>query len=275
VPSRTEEDWNHWKDSVMAEVLSLDAEESRNALAAYFEGSAPLTTPKNREDIPDSFIYQQIVRLSRRSEQIAAISNDDKMYSALSQIENLTTFRTLPEFLGSDFASDLISTLEERELLRDLTSFLQANVSSLDSEIQTNGGDEICGVGLPFDDPQSNPSEHTISSYHVPSEITFSFDDLTSYGDGEFSLPFTFEDDVLVTFFIDKHEYWAMEDAEVISVSPWNDYVFEAEESTRVHVEGILRIIAPIEDDTPISSLNYGDFEIAIDSITDITPMGE
>lgn len=49
-----------WANDIGALRQELTIEQSRGALEAYFQGSAPLTEPKKRNDIPDSFIFQAI-----------------------------------------------------------------------------------------------------------------------------------------------------------------------------------------------------------------------
>ena len=44
---------------------SITQEQAQQALDAYFNGGPPFNQPKVRKDIPDSFIFQQILQLGQ------------------------------------------------------------------------------------------------------------------------------------------------------------------------------------------------------------------
>ena len=54
-----------WIKKHKAVRLALTLEQSNNALEAYFKGDPPLKQAKSRKDIPDSFIFQQIIDLKK------------------------------------------------------------------------------------------------------------------------------------------------------------------------------------------------------------------
>lgn len=269
-PDKIQEDWNVWKENASATVLPLNADQSQRAFEAYFNGLAPLTEAKRRADIPDSFIYQQILELKNNG-NVTAISADKKMFDALSATEGITAYRTLKDYLDSFEVDVLISG----KAMTNLAPYLQKNLAALEEIIKRDGGDEICYVGLPFEDPNSNPNEHSISSYNEPSGISFNFEEITSYGGGEYGISFTFENVVLVEYFIDCDDCWDSDDHTIVSVSKWNDQVYQAEQYSNVTVKGVLRINAPLDESgntlIDFDKTEFAELEMKIDSITDIT----
>lgn len=268
--------WNYWKDMANAVTLCMSAEQSENAILAYINGTPPVSHAKNKKDLPDSFIYQQIRNLAE-DEEVTVVTNDSRLLGALDGLANVTVFKKLAELLDSDSVRELFIILTEHELKNDFSTvleFLQSNSAYLISVAARLGSDIIVGVQLPFDDPSENPYEHTIRSHGDPVNIILDFKNLKYYGDGEFGLPFKFSCEVLIDFFIDKAEYWALEKDEQPGISEWNDHVYEAESEGVVSVTGTLKISAPLEiyqefitggNDTDITS-----FDIEIDSIGNV-----
>lgn len=245
--TRIDQTWEYWKALTHAETLELTDSQAQAAILAYIEGAPPVHPAKNRHDLPDSFIYQQIRELASGG-PVTVVSADDGLRKALEGLPNVTAFKTLPALLESGPCQELFRKLGEKEQEHDrsvVLEFLKSNAKGLLSVVEKEGGDKIVGVNLPFDDPSSNPSEHSISGYGEPTGIIIDFDKLEFFGEGEYSLPFEFSSEVLIQFFIDKSEYWTMDEEDQPSVSDWNDYVYHAESEEVVRVHGILKISIP------------------------------
>jgi hypothetical protein len=244
---RITETWEYWKEFTRAETLELTSAHAQAAILAYIEGAPPVHPAKNRNDLPDSFIYQQIRGLASHG-PVTVVSGDDGLRKAVEGVQDVTVFKTLLEFLESEPTQELFRKLNEKDHEHErsiMLEFLKSNAKGLLSVIEKEGGDKIVGVNLPFDDPSSNPNEHSISSYGQPTGIIIDFEELQYFGEGEYSLPFEFSSEVLIEFFIDKSEYWTMDEEEQPSVSDWNDYVYHAESEEEVRVHGILKISVP------------------------------
>lgn len=247
--TRIDQTWEYWKALTHAETLELTASHAQAAILAYIEGAPPVHPAKNRNDLPDSFIYQQIRELASGC-PVTVVSADDGLRRALAGLPNVTAFETLPAFLESGPSQELFRQLGEKEQEHErsiVLEFLKSNAIGLLSVIEKEGGDKIVGVNLPLDDPSSNPNEHSISSYGEPTGIIIDFEKLQYFGEGEYSLPFEFSSEVLIEFFIDKSEYWTMGEEHQPSVSDWNDYVYHAESEEEVRVHGLLKISVPPE----------------------------
>jgi hypothetical protein len=48
----------------------------------YFGGAGPFTSTKNRNDIPDSFIWQAVCDLADNKERVHFIANDGELFKA-------------------------------------------------------------------------------------------------------------------------------------------------------------------------------------------------
>lgn len=247
--TRIDQTWEYWKALTHAETMELTASHAQAAILAYIEGAPPVQPAKNRNDLPDSFIYQEIRELASGG-PVAVVSADDGLRKALEGLPNVTAFGTLPAFIESGPCQELFRQLEEKvqEHERSIVlEFLKSNAMGLVSVIENEGGDKIVGFNLPFEDPSSNPNEHSISSYGEPTGISIDFEKLQYFGEGEYSLPFEFSSEVLIEFFIDKSEYWTMDEEDQPSVSDWNDHVYHAESEEEIRVHGLLKVSVPPE----------------------------
>jgi hypothetical protein len=278
--ARITETWEYWKEFTRAETIEFTAAHAQAAILAYIEGAPPVHPAKNRNDLPDSFIYQQIRELAS-ADTVTVISGDDGLRKALEGVQNVTVFKRLPEFLESGPSQELFQKLDEKDKEHQrsiVLEFLRSNAEGLVSLLEKEGGDKIVGINLPFDDPSSNPNEHSISGYGEPTGIIIDFEGLQYFGGGEYSLPFEFSSEVLIEFFIDKSEYWTIDEEDQPSVSDWNDYVYHAESQEEVRVHGILKISIPPEvfEELVIDGdkIDISGLDVEIDSIESIERAG-
>ena len=72
-----------WLKGLNANIQPIDTNQAISALEAYFRGTAPLTSPKNREDIPDSFICHGIEEIKKNFSELVIIASDKKVVNTL------------------------------------------------------------------------------------------------------------------------------------------------------------------------------------------------
>ena len=79
---------------------------------AYFSGTPPFSSIKQRSDFPDSFIYETARDLAEKHEHLHVIVADNTLRTACDGINNVMTYASVEEFVGSPECQDLLLVLE-------------------------------------------------------------------------------------------------------------------------------------------------------------------
>ncbi|MCP5245523.1 MAG: DUF4935 domain-containing protein [Burkholderiales bacterium] len=266
----------NWANSIGASIYPLCIDQTNAALEAYFQGSAPLKSIKNRDDIPDSFIVQSIYKLSSETKEIHVVAGDEKVRDAFSSENLIHTYESLSEFIESDYIQN---ELKDLDLIKNIDSIVRAieqfenNNSEIMNFISNKLGDAI--VGKAFSDPSipDDNNEATVNSYDEAEDVEFDFNEVGYYGNGQFGIPFSAKIVVLADYYIFKSDYYCMdpEREHVPSVTDHNKHYFEAEDEFELSVSGLVSIA--IDRD----NINFDDFSesiikesFEIDEITNI-----
>ena len=100
--SSAENQITKWADSIGAKVHPLCIDQVSLALEAYFQGKPPLKLAKKREDIPDSFIVQSILKLRGDHGPIHVVTGDKKVMEAFDDEKNIDAYGSLSHFTEND-----------------------------------------------------------------------------------------------------------------------------------------------------------------------------
>ena len=89
---------------------------------AYFRGHSPFARAKERDHLPDAFVFFSIqVYAKRECRDICIVTNDEKLTSAFQKAEYLVLFKSVDDFLGSDqLSAALVGVQAEKDWLRRL-----------------------------------------------------------------------------------------------------------------------------------------------------------
>jgi hypothetical protein len=255
-----------WLQGLNCNIHPLTNQQSTLAWEAYFNGTFPLTSPKNRMDIPDSFICRSIEDILNQVTILTLIAKDNKIVNTFKSKQNIKIYSTLRDFLES---SEIQVILEKLDTSLGL-QILHSKVSNLlgfiiNYENSTNlihdflesdvGGSLLYKTisGIPFSNEGNG--EATISSYYNGRAVNLNLEKPIHYGENQIGFPFELEIEVNIDYFIDKHEYYSEyynDDSPIsdISVEDWNDHVVHAEDEVDLKVAGIVSItIDPTEID--------------------------
>lgn len=223
----------NWADLVGAQRYPLNLAQTEQAFDAYFQGTAPLKEPKNREHIPDSFIYQCTREITQSIPELIVVVNDRGLRKAIESELNLKCYKTLTEFIDEE---DVQIILREQNFIDDFPDCLKELDDYLSSETEDAVGDSIVDEGI---ESMSDEADATIHGYGNLDDIDFRFEEAIYYGDGLIGVPFVAIIEAYYTYYIFKADYFCMEDAPS-SISDHNKHYFEADDSNFVRVEGIL-----------------------------------
>jgi hypothetical protein len=265
----------NWAVSIGAQRYSITEQQARAALEAYFCGKPPLKAPKNREDIPDSFIYQDILAINGSGVPLFVISDDEKIASASEALTGVIVHRSLASFIASPEIQREIKDLEKLESMKKIADGLhevEKQHHNFSEEIRKKGSSMLAGKVIHSASIRDDNNEATISSYCDPENIEFDFTKVCAFGNKEFGIPFAFTTKVLADYYIFKSEYYALE--EILSVSDFSDHYFEVEVEFDVDGTGWVMVTMNLSKMGRVEEVTIGDIiKVAIDSIEHIEVM--
>lgn len=293
---------NAWVNGLDSNIWELNATQSLSAWDAYFNGTAPLTSKKNREDIPDSFICSAIEEIKETVTNLTVLAKDSKVYNTFKDMSNIEVHKTIVDFINSKKIQEILEELDTvrgksilQGKLTNLVDFIkeyEATTSLMESFLESQIGEKILYAKI-YDIPLSNDmdGEATINSYHNGENIRIDLDNPIHYGDNQIGYNFELEVEVLVDYFVNKSDYYSefyagQNLASNISVEDWNDHVLHAESDVNIKVTGIVSItidtsnvdfseIAKCDPDDLDDHLHdlYSESIINIESIGEIEPI--
>jgi len=84
-------------------IVDIGRDDGKEVMARYFDGRPPFSSPKNRKDIPDAFIYRAAQHLCHHNvSTVHGVCNDEGLRSALSNLQNFIVHKDLKTLLASD-----------------------------------------------------------------------------------------------------------------------------------------------------------------------------
>lgn len=270
-PSASKE-FDAWAKSIHAKDPPIAPAHGAQVMDAYFTGAPPFKQKKNRNDIPDSFVWQAIQDLAKVHKPLYVVSGDGGILGPLQGNAAFVPFASLDDLITSVPIQALLQKHYASANLSALLALLPGQIGYLEKNIESSLVDELAGkiVGDIDDD-----SEPTITGVYSPEDLEVDPDEAIDHGSGLAVVPFKLKVECTIEFCIDKSAYYRMdeEDSKRISVSPLNDHRFSAEENQTVAVEGWLSLqVAPkklqaemIDEATLLKVLKDG--KIKIDSI--------
>lgn len=244
--SSAEEQIVQWAKSIGAELAPLYLDVAHAALEAYFQGKPPLKSIKNRQDIPDSFIVQSILKLYSSNGGIHFVTGDIKVLDAVSAAK-IPTYENLASFVESPLIQDKLKDVDLINNIGQIVDALESHEKEegdIESFLSQHIGEEI--VWRTFSDPSIPDDNHeaTIDSYYDPKDIELDFTDAKYYGNGQFGVPFALTNTVSAFYYIFKSDYYCMdeENENLPSISEHNDHYFEAEDEFDLKISGLVSI---------------------------------
>lgn len=239
----TKEDFSEWLNSVDAIIYDFSESEAQEALNAYFYGKAPLKQPKNRNDIPDSFIYQSVKALHcKYGESLHFVVNDGNLRSAC-EADGMTVYESLGDFIAIDEAKACLKNalIEDNKgaVFEHLMQYAQANADSILDSIETLLlGDDyrlIYGDSVP-----GESNEIYVSGVDKPHSLDI-VDGVEHYGEGLFVLYFTAIVEFMYEFAVYKSEAFDM-DRKKFYLEYLNDHYFNVETTDEFSFSGRLEL---------------------------------
>jgi len=213
-----QKEFDAWCKEFDVEKRPLNKEHLEIVIQNYFDGDDPFKSQKNRKDIPDAFIFQELKDILDDKGNLSFIVQDKFFRESCKKI-GIESYQSLEEFIKSSKVQYLLKEHEiTRERFTELKEFLLNNKDYLKSFLSNEYIQELeyktfSHYSIPSDD---NTAE--IMEIGTPENIEFDCMNTTYYGNNAIAIPVTFDIDVTASFAIFKADYYV------------NDYDFSIED---------------------------------------------
>lgn len=266
---------NRWVAEVGAQAPSLTLEEFEKGMEAYLSGSPPLVEPKNRDDIPDSLIFQQILRIAKDG-PLYVVSGDGRLAAACADVTGVRVFRELSEFIESDEIQNQLFALdvdEDPSKLAHLVSECVAGDAQLSDRVKDAALGALILKRIRSPEIPDDNNEATIHAYGDAEEFELELAEITYFGNGEFGVPFRLRAPVYADFYIYKPDYYVLD--KQYSVSDHSDHYFAAEDEFDVVASGTVKFSVPLDGSAKVTAENVSEMvSVQLDSIDEIEVLG-
>ena len=243
----TTEEFTRWAKRCKAVPSEIKPEHAVRVMNDYFAGEAPFSSSKHREDIPDSFIWQTVLDLADKKENVYFIANDGQLFKAAKTVSNVTAHNTLDEFVESPEFQKVIEELTTEAVARNIARakrILPKNERALHAMLERDIVGALTSRTIHDSSIPDDNAEGLIIGVGGPEDLTFDFDSVEFYGGNEIGVPFTTTVDCELNYAIFKGDYFTLSDEKVkqISTSERNEHYFDADETYPIEVTGTLSI---------------------------------
>lgn len=92
--------FQHWLETSQAERLPLKHEQTVKVFQAYFGGNLPFDRPKNREHLPDSFIYEAVLDLISGDREVWFLAGDVRLIESLQKNKAVRVYENYYPLFG-------------------------------------------------------------------------------------------------------------------------------------------------------------------------------
>lgn len=267
-----------WQGGVNSKVHPVSESHGRRVLAAYFAGTPPFKEKKRRKDIPDAFIWQNVVDIADEVGDLYVISSDKGILKACEGQPNITGFSSLEDFVSSDVCRLALKEAQAKANFGRLVELVTDLPAEIEIAVKSQAVDKLHGMTVNSEEIPEDNNEGMIVSVGDPQDIELSTSEAKYYGDGLVTIPVEFFVECLLDYTIFKGDFYTLSDEKMerISISEHSDHCYSAEEYYDLHASAIVAIdfrSDSLENDNLtdkqlIELLNGA--EISLDSIEEI-----
>ena len=212
------------------------------AIDSYFQGTPPLKEPKIRKDIPDSFIFQNILKLYEEyGNDLLVVVHDGPLRAACEQ-NKLTCFKQLSDLIEYTpiklLLQEYIIQANKKDIFKHILSIANANKVAIqniidDYLLSNYGGELLYGEYIPGEN-----NEIFVSG--VDSLHSLCFDSVEHFGDCLFVVYFSAAVELMYEYTISssrlQHDDF---DFEKYSVTEWlNRHYCDVETTDHFNFKG-------------------------------------
>jgi len=244
----SEAEFGRWLNSVKAIDHRISLEEAQGALDGYFSGEPPYKSIKNRQDIPDAFIWLAISNLAKQHESLHFVVADNTLRAAADACENIFTYPTLDEFIQDPECQDAlteISANENRSANRErLLGRLPKIEKGLSEQLESLMVGVLDGKDVQHPSIPDDNNEGMVIGVGEVSDVTFNFDSTEYYGEDDIGIPFDALAECTLNYAIFKADYYSLDEDKMdrMSIDERNRHYYDVDEDYSLRVSGVLTL---------------------------------
>lgn len=235
--------------------LDIEPHHAKEVFNKYFKGTPPFKKQKNREDIPDAFIFECITSIKNKETNIVVLTRDDELSNACK--ENITIFKSLEDFIKHN---EIQKVLIIEHKISNFIHYLESS-NSVENFLEDYHIEDLENMTIESYKIRSDDNSAQITGIYTPRNIRCDFQNLVHYGNKKVGIPTIFDIDVDAHLLIYKGDYWAEEDYNSAYLEDWNDHYYSVENSYCLNIKSTVII--------DMSQVDFSTSEIDFDEIAD------
>jgi len=279
-PNLVEQEFEAWLTEIRPEQYQVDPSYAVRVTTDYFKGNPPFKAVKNRNDIPDSFVWQTVLDLKKKYKPLHVVATDGGMFKAADEMDGIVAHKDLAKFIDTEECQKLLRALPNEVVVKNIQR-AAAMIEGVKDKLESGLSSEIFGAldgKTVFDDdiPDDN-NEGMIHMQNEPEDVEFDFEKVDYYGDTDIGIPFEATVECTLNYAIFKGDYFSLpqEKMDKISISERNEHYFDADEEYPIKVTGTMLIQLPVDrlkdpkiDDGDLQDLfDEADYTLEVDEI--------
>ena len=142
---RIEHNFEKWTEEVNAVFYEIKKDHAKNVFDGYFKGEPPFKEKKNRNDIPDAFIWESIKDILKKYKKIHVVANDGKLHECCNETSNIHAYNSLEEFIRSPELQEQIADSFSIKYSDQIIELLSSNEDVFIDAVQRTYLDMLVG----------------------------------------------------------------------------------------------------------------------------------
>ncbi len=232
IENTIDRNWDGVLNGIGLNVEDLDPNDTNEVFKLYFKGKPPFKDLKNRNDIPDAFIFRALSRVHQEDPRTIFVCGDGTLSDTAKSI-GCKTVSTINDLIQleeiSSLSVDHEFNLWWEQNLESVVSQLRDDEDYVIDEFQTIALSELEGIEVThFLIPEDN-STATISYAYDFTNIIIDWDNAQSIGEGVLSVGITFESFLEVWFYVYRGDAFDVPSWVEVSLGDFeDDHYFDA-----------------------------------------------
>lgn len=232
--NKLKDNFTSFFDDLKVERNTFKEHHAHNVFDRYFKGENPFKNKKERQDIPDAFIFEIIKDIKNENDNCVVLVKDNALIKACEEAD-IKYFKSLSEFIKTD---EIQEALKIQENIEGLIKYLKEN-NYLTIYLEDQHIKDLNYVTIHDNELiKSDDNTAQISSQYYPNNIQCDYSTYTNFGNGNIGFSTTFDIEVNAYLNVFKSDYYSDSYFGNFShVEELNDHYFTVEGTFLLSVE--------------------------------------